>query len=578
MMRRFIVSLVFVFIAFSFVPAQSSSPNIMVEYLLKIGKIYYDRGDYISAIHEFTKAVMIDPSNSEAQGYLKKMGAGGGYVRVPERQMIDAINLAGEVERYQKQLEQLTKENEKRGQLAHVLELDKRSLREIISTKETENKNLRAEIEQIQNEFQIKSAQDRDAFQQMEKTSHNKGREVERLNEEIVRLNTRLRVVKETIAFRETENRDLEKKIQDVQREANAKNAQDQALLKDMQLVLDNKAQDIARLNQEKSALNERLAQVKQTMSVKEAENTGLRDKIRKVQLAARLQAEQDSAALKKAEKTITNKEQEIARLNTDLFRLKDEMVAKIALLKEKDYLFRGATAKETAMSQDIQAKERSWQAQSGDYEKEIAKLTRLFERYQDHYARSAEEYQSQVQRLQEVIRKNRLQLASLNDRLIFTQYKLASREEKLGDSNRIIGEMKNSLFMLEKEMADFQDKNIGKNKDMKIVIKNLSQDAEKEKMLKAKDQVIMDLKMKLAKARQEVTTLGKSEERLAALKENLEKIKQELAAYQSQGNKNLDTALLEAQIQDIQQKIKIVEGQMRDKGAVYRMRTEGKT
>lgn len=548
-------------------PALAESANIMTEYLVKIGKIYYDEGNFVSAIHEFTKAVMIDPNNEEAQYYLKKLGAEGGYFGRSEKRVIEINRLAGEIERYKKALAVLEKENRRKEKVARSLEADKEALRQVVSAKDTENENLRQEITRVQKDFKTQSEKDRLAIARIQKAATEKTRQIDRLNREMDRLNGRLAVVRDRIAVKAAENIGLQTRIKEVRQEAAAQSAKDEALLREMEVAFKTKTREIARLNMEMTKLNDRMAAVQKTISVKEAENIGLRDKVREIRLEARAQADRDGALIQKAQTTIKNKEQEIARLNTDLFELKDRLVAKMALLKEKESTLGATTRKAQGLERELLAKERSWQARTSGYQKEIGKLEEVFDRYKEFKSRSDEEYNAQIKKMHEVIRQNRLQLAFLNDRLVFTEYKLAGRDAAVQGNHKVIARLKNSLFALEKELAVFQGRNLEKGGDARKISRRIAREAEKDKLLKAKDQVIMKLKMNLARAKGEIRALGKSSEKLAALEESLEKIQREVAQQRSPSSEGaFDAAGLEAQIREIQQKIKVVEGLMRDK------------
>lgn len=547
-MRKIVIPLVCLFFIFSAVPAHGLSQDVMVQYLIKLGKVYYQKGDFASAIHEFTKAVMVDPGNKEAQDYLRKLGAEGGYFGRSEKQVFDISKLADEIERYQK-------ENAKKDKIADVLQLNNKALEDRLALKETENQVLKSEIKQGQKDYRVQ-----------EKMAREKGREVQALNTELTRINTRLSVVNEQIAMKQSENLGLKAKIEEVQKQAKVQSAKDQALLKHMEIALKSKTDELARLSTEKDQLNTRMETVKETISVKEAENIVLKDKIKKIQLAARIQSQKDSEALEKAAKTIESKEQQIVRLNTDYFHLKDQMVAKLVLLKEKENLLRGFGSQGAEAQKELLSKERTWAAKSSAYENEIKKLEQVFERYQKYRDSSEQDYSVQIKKLQEVVRKNRMELAFLNDRLIFTEFKLTGRDKQLGGSNKVIADLKNTLFILEKELATFQAKGVAKQADAKQITKKIEKDIDKDNLLKAQDRVIMDLKVRLAKALADVNTLGKSQEKLAALKQSLEDIKKQLEAHAAAQNKDLNTALLEAQIREIQQKINNVEGLMPSK------------
>ena len=51
-------------------PAFCSETSIQ-GFLVDIGKSFYQKGNYEEAVHEFSKALIVDPDNQAAKAYLK---------------------------------------------------------------------------------------------------------------------------------------------------------------------------------------------------------------------------------------------------------------------------------------------------------------------------------------------------------------------------------------------------------------------------------------------------------------------------------------------------------------------------
>jgi len=207
------------------------------------------------------------------------------------------------------------------------------------------------------------------------------------------------------------------------------------------------------------------------------------------------------------------------------------------------------------------------WLEKSTKYQQEIENINKIFERYKDHKAQTEEQYDVQIRKLHDVIRKNRIELAFLNDRLLFTEYKLNGRTSEISGKGKVITKLKNSLFELEKELAAFQGKNIekdGKQADPRIAQMAHEEETKKERLLKTKEKQIKKLKLELAAVRKQMKEMGDNDQKLAALKENLINIKLQLRQQEITFNKNdYDTRFLEAQIKEIEEQLDIVEGLM---------------
>lgn len=114
--------------------------------LINSGKEYYQKKDYFNAIHEFSKALLVEPGNKEALNYLSKMGMSGGFYGHPNRQLSQIADLAADAAQYKTDFDDLTVEKAKSDELAQNLntELDhrKRSFQKIVSKKEIEQQIL----------------------------------------------------------------------------------------------------------------------------------------------------------------------------------------------------------------------------------------------------------------------------------------------------------------------------------------------------------------------------------------------------------------------------------------------------
>jgi hypothetical protein len=68
-LKRSLILCITIYLCFSFLPAYGYTD--VPEYLCEIGKKYYEKGDYSSALHEFKKVLILDPNNSQALDYIE---------------------------------------------------------------------------------------------------------------------------------------------------------------------------------------------------------------------------------------------------------------------------------------------------------------------------------------------------------------------------------------------------------------------------------------------------------------------------------------------------------------------------
>lgn len=430
-------------------PARAQADNsVYVQFLINRGKVYYENGDTMSAIHEFTKAVMVDPGNAEAQAFLRKMGADGGYWGAPRQSMKDIEELAKEMGTYNEKIGRLTSENKLRRK---------------------ENRSLKARVRELFNRNKVLASAEK------------------QLTDRISRYENQLEETKMVVVLQERENKELVAKVKESEAEVVA------------------------------------------------------------------------------ARRTLAEKEQEIARLSGSVFDLKDQLVAKIALIREKESVLKGLTRDNQSLARKLATREKDWLAQGTRYQQEIKDLEKVFARYQAHRDDADETYNAQIRHLHEIIRKNRIELAFLNDRLLFTEFKLTGREAQLAGKNEVVSKLKTSLLNLEHELASFQANNLPQEgQDQDKIVQDIKSDIKKEKIIKAKNLLIRQLKTRLAKAQNRIAELNRNDRQLAALKDNLQSIKRQLEAQQTTYNKKeMDSAFLKAQIQEIQQQLELLEGLM---------------
>ncbi len=589
------------FLSGIFVPAAAAATDpVMGKYLVRMGKQYYKHGDMASAVHEFTKAMLVDPGNQEAQKYLNLITMDGGYFVRTEDRGTNVEALVSVLEDYETKIKELSREKHQQVKINQLLKKDKERLQQIISArtreneglsvdlrektqvvrtktkeisrlakrlqsldkqlasvnkdilvKQAENNGLKEQIKEIQLAAREQSDQDAGMIAELKKTLEHKVRQIAMLHKEKDSLSTRIETVKNTLEKQQEENRGLASRVEQTEKEIRGRTS------------------EVALLSREREQLNRKIEDARQAAAEKERQTQELREMVKTITLEAEQRARQDEVRLaqagkelEQANRTIEEKETEIARLGETVMGLKDQIVAKIALIREKDAKLKLASGETSDLERVMDRKEKEWLAKSETYKKELSSMEEIFDRYKKYKAQSDEEFNAQIKKLHEMIRKNRMDLAFLNDRLLFTQYQLSDRQNKLRGKDQIVDRLKDSLFALEKELAMFQAKDQTKRAaNDSVIAKKILEDVEKEKLIKRKDRMISGLKMRLAEAKNRINLYEKNGIKLAALREDLNRIKLQLQAYNNPvGRANAEKGFLEAQLLQIQNKIETVE------------------
>lgn len=334
--------------------ARAFEGSLVAAHLVGEGKSYYLQGQYPQAIHEFGKALLVDPNNEEAQFYLAKMGTSTSFLRGQGEQVVKNI------EWYQRQLAKVLQDKVDDEKMMKRLITEKKKLDDLVANKEAENEQLQKKVSEVQKYFRNKAAQDRALLTVMED-------QMEKKNEAITCLNNELCTVKDTlvtkVALLEEKDKKLvamDQKVADVEKESRRQAAQDQALINNIERLSEIKGRQIERLHEDLSVLKDHLevqakdGQAKaekvqnlsaEVRSLEKALNTtesrwsstraNYDRSIRTLQSQIDQQIRQKAAAeerhnkdLTKLQKTITDKQNEIKQKNDKLASTNQQLAA----------------------------------------------------------------------------------------------------------------------------------------------------------------------------------------------------------------------------------------------------------
>ncbi|MFH1783265.1 MAG: hypothetical protein ABH848_06595 [Candidatus Omnitrophota bacterium] len=139
----FIVCLIFSFSIFHIGVLHAGTYDKSAEYLIEYAKEFYEKGNKPEAIHEFRKALVVDPINREAISYLEKLG-------------VDVTDYRKRAEEYEKRMG-IYKDEEKEKKAAVSTKQDKPVTKKKVVKKATPAKKItKSKAERFLSEDELK--------------------------------------------------------------------------------------------------------------------------------------------------------------------------------------------------------------------------------------------------------------------------------------------------------------------------------------------------------------------------------------------------------------------------------------
>jgi chromosome segregation ATPase len=479
--------------------ADAYESSLIAEHLVMEGKNYYASGDYARAIHELSKALLIDPHNAEAQYYLNQLGAAAGVLLGRgSSSMSQMAHMSRNLEWYKTELSKKERDNIEKARLAQTLQAEREKLHQKLVNREQENKVLQQKIGDVQAHFRKKASQDRAMINGLEKISSQKDVEIACLNDELCTLEETLLTKVELVEEQENEIKDLSRNVQEVKKMSQQRAAEDQVLIKSIEAASEHKSK-------------------------------------------------------------------EIAKLSTDLVETKDQLATSNQTLTEKDQKMNELIDEINSLEKDLNTTEKRWESTKLDYEKTIQNLEQEVTQNKTQLSKTDEQYSQKMKNLQSTLREKRNELKAKENRLIAANYKLEVTQKALEAKNEVIGQLRKSLLALEQELVHVQARNQNEVFAKKAGQNVSKGDQERIDFIRKQDKSILDLKQKLADARQEIREIEKSTgqsdvKKLLDLKEQLTIVKlqlQDQGAQTSQNREQYD--LLKSRLADTEKRLEVL-------------------
>lgn len=106
-MKLFIKMILIAVIGFSVPVGAALAENPAGDYLVELGEKFYERGNLEDALHEFSKALIVDPDNKKAREYMAKHGLTGGLYQKNITAQSRLVDMAQITEGYKAQVKAL---------------------------------------------------------------------------------------------------------------------------------------------------------------------------------------------------------------------------------------------------------------------------------------------------------------------------------------------------------------------------------------------------------------------------------------------------------------------------------------
>ena len=123
--------------------APADTTNEGSDYLVEIGKMYFDKGQKEDAAHEFSKALLLNPENLDAKKYLNQMGLKEGLYKPTRTNLTEAVEAPQKIKVYEQKMAQLQQEKVAREAMFQQVESDRDRLLKDNKAKEEELRNLK---------------------------------------------------------------------------------------------------------------------------------------------------------------------------------------------------------------------------------------------------------------------------------------------------------------------------------------------------------------------------------------------------------------------------------------------------
>jgi chromosome segregation ATPase len=288
--------------------------------------------------------------------------------------------------------------------------------------------------------------------------------------------------------------------------------------------------------------------------------------------------SQKDQDLIKNLETNVAQKEEKVDALESDLRETKTNLDSKVELIKQKEEKLKVLSDKIAAMESDVNSKQYDFKDKQLEYEKKLQAIQEEFGNYKAERANTEDELKEQLKILKLALEKKVAELNAAQEKLIFTESKLKTSEEKYAQTVKQYDEVKKTLSDLEDRLGALSEPAPVSDQAPLVTIDPQNLPAPKnqnevayQQWIKRQDLLVNKLKDKLLWAREQMEFLGRydiklSDQKMAALKEQLVAVKKQLNAQVPTGRTEEDFALMEGRLKDSQERLDMVEKILHEK------------
>ncbi len=312
---------------------------------------------------------------------------------------------------------------------------------------------------------------------------------------------------------------------------------------------------------------------VKKAVTAVKTENAVLKKKLTEVVEMA----QQDQKTIKELEKNTEQQTQKVEVLENDLDEAKESLETKKEALRRQSEKLKVLQMRISAMEVDVHSKQYDFKDKQLEYEKKLQAIEEEFGNYKSEKAHNEEELQEQLRILKEALNKKIAELNEAQEKLLFAENKLKKSDAQHAVTLRQYEDLKKTMADLDGRLTDLPSEMKTDAKPLVTVDpKNLPPPKNREEFMyqqwiQRHDKLISRLKEKLLWAREQMDYLGRydiklSDQKMAALKEQLAAVKKQLNSKDISSGKPEDYALMEERLKDSQERLEMVEKILREK------------
>lgn len=146
----------------------AESKNDAANFLVDVGEIHLKQGETQRAIHEFSKALLIEPENVRAKEYLAKYDLEEGLYKGINTNSSQIMDLALHVEEYKRKVNELECEKVGVQNALNALELEKEVLMKAHETLKSETSQLKTQVSQLEETVKLTESQHSEKIKEIE--------------------------------------------------------------------------------------------------------------------------------------------------------------------------------------------------------------------------------------------------------------------------------------------------------------------------------------------------------------------------------------------------------------------------